>query len=85
MSNYFIGLMTGTSADALDGCIVSFNGKFKLVKALSLELEESYKKDYEQSLKNGHKTTKESKKLAKLEKILNKKSIDIVNLSLIHI
>ena len=79
MSNYFIGLMTGTSADALDGCIVSFNGKFKLVQALSLELEESYKKDYERSLKNGHKTTKESKKLAKLEKILNKKSIDMVN------
>ena len=63
MNNYFIGLMTGTSADALDGCIVSFDGEFKLIQTQSLELENSYKKDYEWSIKNGYKTIEESKTL----------------------
>ena len=79
MNNYFIGLMTGTSADALDGCIVSFDGEFKLIQTQSLELDNSYKKDYEWSIKNGYKTIEESKTLAELEKILNKKSVELVN------
>jgi anhydro-N-acetylmuramic acid kinase len=79
MNNYFIGLMTGTSADALDGCIVSFDGEFKLIQTQSLELENSYKKDYEWSIKNGYKTIEESKTLAELEKILNEKSVELVN------
>ena len=79
MNKYFIGLMTGTSADALDGCIVSFDKKFELIEAQSLELEDSYKTDYEWSIKNGYKTIEESKTLAELEKILNKKSIELVN------
>ena len=60
MNNYFIGLMTGTSADALDGCIVSFDGGFKLIQSQSLDLDNSYKKDYEWSIKNGYKTIEES-------------------------
>ena len=79
MNNYFIGLMTGTSADALDGCIVSFDGEFKLIQTQSLDLDNSYKKDYEWSIKNGYKTIEESKTLAELEKILNKKSVELVN------
>ena len=32
MDKYFIGVMTGTSADALDACVVSFNNQFKLIE-----------------------------------------------------
>ena len=38
MSKYFIGIMTGTSADALDGCIVSFEKEFSLEGSHSINL-----------------------------------------------
>ena len=44
MNNYFIGIMTGTSADALDGCIVSFDEGFKFVESASISLDGDYKK-----------------------------------------
>ena len=31
MNKYYIGIMTGTSADAIDGCVVSFDGNFNLI------------------------------------------------------
>ena len=37
MSNYFIGIMTGTSADAIDGCIVSFDNGFQFIESASLD------------------------------------------------
>ena len=77
MDNYFIGIMTGTSADALDACIVSFNDEFKLVEKTSIELGKSYKKDYEDCLIAGHKYVNESNKLLKLEQILDDKTIEI--------
>jgi len=36
MNNYFIGIMTGTSADALDGYVVSFDEGFKFVESASI-------------------------------------------------
>ena len=45
MNNYFIGIMTGTSADALDGCIVSFDEGFKFVESASISLDGDYKKN----------------------------------------
>ena len=55
MNNYFIGIMTGTSADALDGCIVSFDEGFKFVEAASISLDDDYKKNYEACIKAGYK------------------------------
>ena len=78
MSKNFIGVMTGTSADALDGCIVSFDGQFQLIERISLDLEESYKKDYEECLMAGYKTIDESKKLFDLENMLNSQTVELI-------
>lgn len=82
MSKYFIGIMTGTSADALDGCVVSFEDKFELICSASLTLDSSYKRDYEECIREGSKNTNESKKLFELENILNQKTIELINLLL---
>ena len=78
MSKNFIGVMTGTSADALDGCIVSFDSQFQLIERISLDLEESYKKDYEECLMAGYKTIDESKKLFELENMLNSQTMELI-------
>ncbi len=82
MSKYFIGIMTGTSADALDGCVVSFEDKFELICSASLTLDGSYKRDYEECIREESKNTNESKKLFELENILNQKTIELINLLL---
>ena len=43
MSKYFIGLMTGTSADSIDGCVVDFSNGFELIHSESNNLEKNYK------------------------------------------
>ena len=78
MDKYFIGVMTGTSADALDACVVSFNNQFQLIEKASTNLEEFYKKEYEECLANGYKTTEESEKLLELENILNIKTVKLI-------
>ena len=78
MSKFFIGVMTGTSADALDGCIVSFENQFKLIESASINLEASYKKSYENCIKIGYKTVDESNILLDLEEKLNDKTIKLV-------
>ncbi len=80
MNNYFIGIMTGTSADAIDGCIVSFDDGFELVESASLELQSDYKEIYEKSIKAGFRTTDESKKLLQLENMLNDKTIELIKI-----
>ena len=82
MNNYYIGIMTGTSADALDGCIVSFDDKFQLIESASINLDKSYKKNYEECIKAGFKEIHESKKLLELENILNEKTIELINILL---
>ena len=67
MSKYFIGIMTGTSADALDGCIVSFEKEFSLKGSHTIDLGKSYKEKYEKCIRNGHKITKDSNDLLKIE------------------
>ena len=37
MHNFFIGIMSGTSADSLDGCIVNFENEFKLIETESVD------------------------------------------------
>ena len=80
INNYFIGIMTGTSADAIDGCIVSFDNGFELVESASIELQSSYKKNYEECIKAGLRTTDKSKKLLQLENFLNDKTIELVKI-----
>ena len=46
MSNYFIGIMTGTSADSLDGCIVNFEKNVDLIETAQIELGSEYKDKY---------------------------------------
>ena len=40
--------MTGTSADAIDGCVVSFDNDFNLIASDSIDHELGYKKNYEE-------------------------------------
>ena len=49
MSKYFIGLMTGTSADSIDGCVVDFSNGFELIHSKSNNLEKNYKSKYEEA------------------------------------
>ena len=50
MHNFFIGIMSGTSADSLDGCIVSFENEFKLIEKESVDFGKNYKKVYEECI-----------------------------------
>ena len=78
MHNFFIGIMSGTSADSLDGCIVSFENEFKLIETESVDFGKNYKKVYEESIKSGYKVISDSNKLLQIEKILDEKSIELV-------
>ena len=70
--------MTGTSADAIDGCIVSFDGNFNLITSGSVDHEHGYKENYEECIAQGVKEVHRSKKLEKLEHDLNKKSLELI-------
>jgi len=70
--------MTGTSADALDGCIVSFDEGFKFVEAASISLDDDYKKNYEACIKAGYKTSSESNVLAEIEQTLNRQTVKLI-------
>ncbi|MFL2714816.1 MAG: anhydro-N-acetylmuramic acid kinase [Gammaproteobacteria bacterium] len=78
MNKYYIGIMTGTSADAIDGCIVSFDGNFNLITSGSVDHEHGYKENYEECIAQGVKEVHRSKKLEKLEHDLNKKSLELI-------
>ena len=45
MSKYFIGLMTGTSADSLDGCLVSFEPKLQIHQTITIPFSQTYKNE----------------------------------------
>ena len=79
MSKYFIGLMTGTSADSIDGCVVDFSSGFELIKSKSNNLEENYKSKYEESIKKGFKNKKDDEIVLELEESLNKSSVELIN------
>ena len=78
MSNYFIGIMTGTSADSLDGCIVNFKKNVDLIETAQIELGSEYKDKYEECIRLGFKEVNESADLMEVEKTLNKKTIDLI-------
>ena len=91
MSKYFIGLMTGTSADSIDGCVVDFSNGFELINSESNNLEKNYKSKYEEAIKKGFKKKEDDEIVLELEESLNKSSVKLVKnlldeiLSLIHI
>lgn len=78
MDKYFIGIMTGTSADSLDGCVVSFDKKFKLITSTSIDHRDGYKENYELCIAAGFKTIEESEILLKLEDDLNNKTLELI-------
>ena len=45
MNNLYIGLMSGTSRDSLDGCLVSFDDGLEIQKLETI----SFSKDYQSS------------------------------------
>ena len=75
----FIGIMTGTSADSLDGCIVSFDEGFKLLESISVDISKDYKTFIENSIKKGFKNISDSKELNEAEIALNNKSVEVIN------
>ena len=70
--------MTGTSADAIDGCIVSFNNDFNLIASDSIDHKNGYKENYEDCIAQGLKEVHQSIKLEKLEADLNEKSLELI-------
>lgn len=79
MSKYFIGLMTGTSADSIDGCLVDFSNKFRLIHSKSKNLEKNYKPKYEEAIKKGFKKKDDDKIVLELEESLNKSAVELIN------
>jgi len=43
MTQKFIGLMSGTSRDSLDGCLVSFEGGFNFLQGETISFDKEYK------------------------------------------
>ena len=78
MGKNFIGVMTGTSADGIDGCIVSFENGFKLIDS-SWVRGNSYKKDYEKCIAEGIKIVDQSERLMNLENDLNTLTLELID------
>tara|TARA_B100000575_G_scaffold5461_1_gene4043 strand:- start:2064 stop:3083 length:1020 start_codon:yes stop_codon:yes gene_type:complete len=78
MDNYLIGIMTGTSADSLDGCIVNFEKNVDLIETAQVDLGTEYKDKYEECIRLGFKEVGESSELLEVEKNLNEKTVELV-------
>ena len=83
MDKYFIGVMTGTSADALDGCLVSFDKGFKLINTESIDLfwdrKGTYKETYEKCIKAGYKDMTDHPDMLRLDNAILKTTNTLVD------
>ena len=78
MSEYFIGLMSGTSADSIDGCIVDFSNGFKLIHSKSKNIKKNNKSKYWEDIKKGFKNKTDDELVLELEKSLNDSSVELI-------
>ena len=70
MTQKFIGLMSGTSRDSLDGCLVSFEGGFNFLQGETISFDKEYKTSNDQNYVEKH----ISEKSVELIKVLMDKS-----------
>jgi len=65
MTQKFIGLMSGTSKDSLDGCLVSFDGGFNFLQGETINFDKKYKTSTNQNF---------------IEKHISEKSVELVKI-----
>ena len=66
MTQKFIGLMSGTSRDSLDGCLVSFEGGFNFLQGETISFDKEYKTSNDQNY---------------VEKHISEKSVELMDLT----
>lgn len=78
MSHYFIGTMSGTSADAVDVCLVDFAGGIGFYASHSEALSSAYKQTYEEIVLAGYKSWHDPNKLEELNQELTTVTIQAI-------